>query len=240
MVAPSSFTEPFIMDWVLRKLGDPTVNVELDETQIEDAIHDVLELYQMYKPKEEYVSADYAKGHHLITGPEDNTGVLDVEFVRADYQSYENVEGALLYDPFYFLSAGGISGIDAQTYDLVRHWIEIIRREFGAEEGYVLLDDGTLLLQVPGYFRVSIKWAMPVDSLEDIHRPYQQLFMNLTLAKCRQVLGAIRGKFAQGVPGAGTMIQLDGDYLRTKGETDEATYMDELRRLSPHFLPSLG
>ena len=240
MVAPSSFNEPFIMDWVLRKLGDPTVNVELDETQIEDAIHDVLELYQMYKPKEQYASSSYAKGYHLITGPEDNIGVLHVEFVRSDYQSYENVEGALLYDPFYFLSAGGISGIDVQTYDLVRHWIEVISREFGSEEGYVLLDDGSLLLQVPGDFRVSIMWSMPLDSLADVHRPYQQLFLNLTLAKCRQVLGAIRAKFQQGVPGAGTMVSLDGDYLRSKGETDEEKYTDELRRLSPHFLPSLG
>lgn len=239
MVAPANFTEAFIIDWVKKKLGEPTVAVELDETQVKDCITDVIELFQQYKPKEEYVSATYQRGYHLVEGPDDNMGVLDIEYTRSDYSSYESIEGALLYDPFYFLSAGGISGVDVQTYDLVRHWIEIISREFGSEEGSVLMDDGRLLLQVPGEFKVSIKWAMPT-SLEDIHRPYQQLFLNLVLAKSRQVLGNIRGKFQQGVPGAGTMVSLDGDYHRERGLADEEKYMDELRRLSPHFLPSLG
>ena len=103
MVAPSSFNNPFIIDRIRKRFGAPTVAVELEEPQIEDAIQDVLELFQKYRPKETYVSQSYSKGHHLITGPDNNIGALDVEFVRADYQSYENVEGALLYDPFYFL-----------------------------------------------------------------------------------------------------------------------------------------
>jgi len=81
---------------------------------------------------------------------------------------------------------------------------------------------------------------MPWTGLENLHRPYQQLFLNLTLAKSRQILGHIRGKFAQGVPGAGTMVQLDGEYQREKGAADEEKYTDELIRTSPYFLPSLG
>jgi hypothetical protein len=167
-------------------------------------------------------------------------GVLDVEFVRVDYSSYESIEGALLYDPFYFLSAGGISGIDVQTYDMVRHWTEIISREFGAEEGYYITDEGPVFLQVPGQMNVTLFWADPLDGVCDVKRQYQQLFLNLALAKARQVLGNIRGKFAQGVPGAGGMVSLDGDYQRQKGEQDEAAYTDELIRTSVHFLPSMG
>jgi hypothetical protein len=240
MVAPSGFHEQFIIDWVRKKLGDPTVQVELDETQIKQCIDDVMELFQKYKPKEQYVSQPYARGHFLIDPPEDAIGVLDVEFSRKDYSSYEDIEGALLYDPFYFLSAGGLSGVDVQTYDLIRHWTEIISREFGSEEGSILLDDGRLFIQLPGQFLVSIKWAMPLDSLNDIHRPYQQLFLNLVLAKSRQILGHIRGKYAQGVPGAGGMVQMDGEYQREKGAADEEKFTDELMRISPHFLPTMG
>jgi hypothetical protein len=240
MVTPANFNNTYIIDWVNKKLGAPTVCVELEETHIKQVIDDVIELFQEYRPKELYVAQQYQRGYHLITRPDDAIGVLDVEFVRNDYQSYESIEGALLYDPFYFLSAGGISGIDVQTYDLVRHWTEIISREFGSEEGYILLDDGNLFIQVPGTFDVTFKWAMPWDDLEDIHRPYQQMFLQLTLAKSRQILGHIRNKFPQGVPGAGGMVQLDGDYQLTKGERDEEKYTEELKRISPHFIPSLG
>lgn len=236
----SAFTEQYIRDWVLKALGSPTVNVELEETQIDQKIQDVLELFQKYRPKEYYVSQEYTRGHHYITAPTDAIGVLDVEFVRSDYTSYESTEGALLYDPFYFLSAGGITGMDVQTYDLVRHWIEVISREFGSEEGYILLDDANLFIQVPGQFKVSIKWAMPWDGLEDCHRPYHHLFLNLVLAKCKQILGHIRGKFSQGVPGAGGMVQLDGDYMKQSGAQEEKDLTEELKRISPHFIPSLG
>jgi hypothetical protein len=241
MVAPSCFNDSYIIDWVRKNLGDPTICVELDEVQIKQCIDDVKELFYKYRPKEYYVSQQYARGYHHIIKPEGAMGVLDVEFVRRDYMSYESVEGALLYDPFYFLSAGGLAGMDVQTYDMVRHWLEIISREFGSEEGYVLMDNGDLMIQVPGTFNVSIKWAMPWDNcFEDMHRPYQQLFLELVLAKSRMILGNIRGKFAQGVPGAGTAIQLDGEYQKTKGEQDLATYIEELKRISPHFLPSMG
>jgi hypothetical protein len=241
MVDVATFNETYIIDWVRKKFGDPTVQVELDETQIVQCIDDTIELFQKYRPKEQYTNQQLAKGYYLVDVPSfDAIGVLDVEFVRKEYMSFESIEGALLYDPFYFLSAGGISGIDITTYANVRQWVEIISRLFGAEEGYILLDDGSLFVQVPGTFDVTFKWAMPWDDLTGLHRPYQQIFLNLVLAKSRQILGHIRGKFNQGVPGAGGMIQLDGDYQREKGAADEEKYLDELMRISPHFIPSLG
>ena len=106
MVAPDKFNNVYIIDWVRKKLGDPTVCVELDEVQIVQCIDDTVELFQKYRPREEYTTQQLAKGHYLVDVPSfDAVGVLDVEFVRQDYQSYEAIEGALLYDPFYFLSA---------------------------------------------------------------------------------------------------------------------------------------
>lgn len=244
MVQPASFDETYVIDWVRKKLGDPTIQVELDETQIVQCIDDTFELFQKYKPVEFYDTTQLAKGKYYVDlyndGSVDAIGILDVEFVRMDYQSFEAIEGALLYDPFYFLSAGGISGIDVTMYANVRQWTEIISRLFGAEEGFVPLDDGRVIVQVPGTFNVTFKWAMPWSGYADLHRPYQHLFLNLVLAKSRQILGHIRGKFNQGVPGAGGMVQLDGDYQREKGSVDEEKYLDELMRISPHFLPDFG
>ena len=240
MPTPGQFDEEFIIDWVRKKLGDPTICVELDELQIMQAIDDTRELFQKYQPKVTYASRQYSRGHHLIEKPsEDTIGVLDVEFSRSDYSSYEEIEGALLYDPFYFLSAGGISGIDVTTYDMVRHWTEIISREFGSEEGYILLEDGRLFIQCPGTMNVTILWSEPYDGLCDVHRPYYLLFQQIVLAKSRQILGNIRGKFG-GVPGAGGGVQLDGDYMRQKGEQDEDKFVDELIRSCPFYIPSMG
>jgi len=241
MVVPAKFTITYIRDWINKKLGDPTVCVELDETQVTHVVDDVLELFGKYQPRVTVQSYSAARGHHVLPPPDDDhLGILDVEFVRVDYSTYESIEGALLYDPFYFLSAGGISGIDVQTYDMIRHWTEMISREFGAEEGFYITDEGPIYIQCPGQMNVTMHWARPYDGVCDVKRPYQQLFLKLSLAMARQVLGSIRGKFAQGVPGAGGMVNLDGDYQRQKGEADEEKYTDELMRTSIHFLPSMG
>ena len=240
MPAPSKFTEAWLIDWTRKKLGDPTVCVELDETQIMQCIDDTMELFQKYQPRIYIQPYDAARGYHRIEQPNDITiGVVDVEFVRVDYSNYESIEGALLYDPFYFLSAGGISGIDVQTYDMIRHWTEIISREFGAEEGYMLLDDGRIFIQCPGWMKVNIHWTQTYTGLCDVRRPYYLLFQKLVLAKSRQILGHIRGKFA-GVPGAGGTVQLDGEYQRDKGAMDEERLTDELMRTSLHYLPSMA
>jgi hypothetical protein len=240
MPTPSQFDEGFIIDWVRKKLGDPTVCVELDETTFTQNIDDTLELFQKYQPKLIYDSKQYDRGRYLIEKPqEDAIGVLDVEFSRADYTSYENIEGALLYDPFYFLSAGGISGLDVTTYDLVRHWTEVISREFGAEEGYVLLDDGRVFIQCPGIMNVTIIWSVPYEGLCDVRRAYYLLFQQIVLAKSRQILGNIRAKYA-GVPAAGGVVQMDGEFMRQKGAEEEEKYVDELVRSCPFYIPSLG
>lgn len=241
MVTDAKFNEQYVIDWVKKKLGDPVICVELEETQLTQIIDDVLELFQKYQPKIYIQPYEAARGHHMMALPHDDTiGLVDIEFIRSDYQSYESIEGALLYDPFYFLSAGGITGVDVQTYDLVRHWTEVIAREFGAEEGYLMLDDGRVFIQCPGQMRVTLYWAEPYEGICDVKRPYQQIFLNLALAKSRQVLANIRGKFGQGVPGAGGGITLDAAEQRQRGEAEEEKYTDELMRTSTHFLPSMG
>jgi len=238
MTTPANFTEKYIFDWVKKKLGDPTVNVELDETQIKHCIDDVIELFQKYRPKEYYQGTILSEGYHLVDAPDGSMGVLGVEFNRYESELGSGLED--VFNPFYFISYGGMGGVDIQTYHLMKHWIEVMQRTFGTEEGYELLDDGRVFISVPGEYKVSIMWAMPWTGLEDLHRPYQHLFLNLVLAKSRQVLGQIRGKYGQGVPGAGGQVQLDGEYQRQKGQEDETKYTDELMRISPHFIPSLG
>lgn len=238
MTTPAGFTEKYIIDWVKKKLGDPTINVELDETQIKQSIEDTIELFQKYRPKEYYQSTVLSEGYHLIAAPDGSMGVLDVEFVQSSAD--QGVTAEDVFNPFYFISYGGIGGVDIQTHQLMKHWIEVMQRAFGSEEGYELLDDGRVFITVPGEYKVSIMWAMPWSGLADLHRPYQPLFLNLVLAKCRQILGQIRGKYPQGVPGAGGQVQLDGEYQKTKGQEDETKYTDELMRISPHFIPTLG
>lgn len=240
MPVQSDFTSRFIIDWVYRKLGFPTIAVEVEEPAVLDAIDDTLELFQKYRPKVYEDPRVLTKGRYKLDPPDNTVGLLDVDFMRNDVGTdYQSLEGSLLYDPFYFLSAGGLTGVDVQTYDMTRHWIEIMAREFGAEEGFYELEDYSVLIQIPGNFKVTLFWAMPYDSLADVPRAYQQLFLNLVLAKVRQILGFIRSKYAS-VPGAGGSVQMDGEYLRERGYQDEEKYTQELMRISPHYVPSMG
>lgn len=238
MPSPSDFTEEYLEEYVRTKLGYPVIQVELDDAHIEMAIRDSIELFQKYRPLQYIQGQLMAKGTYLISPPEDSMGVLDIDYSVQNQLDSMSVEAALLYDPFYFISSGAIGGVDIQLYDMTRRWMELVGRVFSAEFDWESTDDG-LFMYIPQTAKVKIVWAMPYDGLSDIRREYQTLFQDLVVAKSRQILGDIRNKYG-GIPGAGTVVQLDGATQKQQGMQEEQTITDELKRISPHYIPSYG
>jgi len=237
MVLPAAFTEAYILDYIKTRLGESVVDVELSEPQIRLCIEDTVELFERHRPRQ-YIQASYLNdGIHEITPPEDNMGVLDVDYTMRSTTDM-SVEAALLYDPFYFISSGAIGGLDIQLYDMTRHWMEIAGRVLSGEFEWEMTDEGLFIL-TPFNVKCRITWAMTYEDLTQLRKEYHPLFLNLVLAKSRQILGSIRSKYA-GVPAAGGMMQLDGEWLREKGAADEEKYVDELMRTSLSYIPSYG
>lgn len=237
---PAKFTDEDIIERVKSRFGYPVVNVELDETQITDAIEDSLEIFQKYRPKVSSNSSSFLnKGVHRLDPPEGHLGLLDVEFIRYDRLDNMSVEANLLHDPFYFISSGAIGGMDVTLYDLTRHWIEIVGREFSAEFDYEYKPDLGLYLFLPADAKVKIEWAMPYGSAEEVPTNYQHLFLKLVTGKSRQILGHIRSKYS-GVPGAGGIVQMDGQEQLIQGRQEEEEAITEMIRISPHYVGFFG
>jgi hypothetical protein len=218
-------------------LGYPTVSIELEDAHILQAIEDTIEEFQKYRPKEYMQCQLLAKGVYIIQPPENSIGLLNIDYSIQQRLDSMSVEANLLYDPFYFISSGAIGGIDIELYDLTRRWMETVGRVFSAEFDYQITDDGLFIFS-PYQVKATILWAMPL-SLDEIRREYQTLFKKLMMAKCKKILGLIRSKYS-GVPAAGGTLQLDGERLRDEGAADEEKFIDELRRTSPHYIPSYG
>jgi len=233
---PSEFTASYIVDWTKRRLGHPTVHVELEDHVYETAVEDTLELFHRYRPKQQIAGSLMDEGVHVVTEPDDNIGLLDIDYTNPEeLQGFGSGFGVW---PIVYGTAWTLGGMETQLLDAYRHWQEMTGRTLGRTFDWEMTDEG-LFVYCPSELRVRITWAMPYDSVSELRREYQQLFLRLVLAKCQQVLGAIRSKYA-GVPAAGGMVQMDGEWLRERGAADEEKYTDELMRISPHFIPSMG
>lgn len=238
MPTREQFTEDYLLEYVKRQLGYPTVNVELTTMQVKDCIEEVVELFNRYLPLTETQGQTLNKGKYVVSQPDSNLGVLDVEFLRRDRLDEYSVESALIYDPFYFISSGSLGGMDPAFYTASRMWLESVGRVFGAEFDYESNDEG-VFLYLPAEANVKIVWAMPYTSLEDIKPEYHSLFKKLTLAKSKQILGEIRRKYA-GVPAASGVVQMNGAELVNEGKAEEDRFTDDLIRVSTHYIPSFG
>lgn len=236
MPIPARFTERYLVDWVKSKLGEPMVQVELDEPQIKDAINDTVDAFQRYRPKQKIEGEILAQGTHVRVGPDNNMGLLDVEWLETDAPG--GLADAFGSQPILYGTAWTLGGVEVQLQVAYEQWRETVAQVFGDSFGYEITDEG-VFIYCPKSLKVRFTWALPYEGLDDVRREYHEIFRKIVLAKSRQVLGAIRSKYA-GVPAAGGMVQMDGEWLREKGAADEEKYTDELMRLSPHYIPSYG
>jgi len=234
-------TEADVKSYVETSLGAPVVRVELDTTHYELSMERTLRDFSRFRPKEVVVGLHAAQGVSLVTYPPTARGLLWVEFLT-DEQTLDgiDIESAMLSNPWAFISTGTPS-VDVFSYELQRHWLEVLGRSFGNEPDYYNdADSKRVYFHCPMAMKVTLTWAAPWADVSEIPGAYDQLFLDLTLAKARQILGQIRGKYS-GVPGASGTIQLDGEYQLRKGETDERELVSELRSLgSGYLVPQVG
>jgi len=140
-----------------------------------------------------------------------------------------NSTGGTNFDPFeaafsniYLLQAGRTGGL--ATWDFFSQYQETIGRVFGSDINF-MWEPSTKKLKIvrrpTAEEDVLIRaWILrPEDVIltDDYTGPWVR---DYALAKCKQMLGAARGKFPAGLVGPGGNVQLDGDQLKAEANAE--------------------
>ena len=234
-------TSSDVQDYISSSLGAPTITVELDQNQYNTVIEATLSSFSTYLPREVVLGYHCPQGVTAMPyGDSSASGVLWVDFTDDD-TTFEgiDIDAAMLSNPWAFISTG-MPSVEIFDYELQRHWLELLGRTFANEPWYHIDDIGEkLLVWCPYAKKVSVTWKVDYTGVEQIKSSHQMLFKNIALAKARQIVGLIRSKYS-GVPGAGSIIQLDGRDMFITGKQDEERLMLELQNKGGYYIPQLA
>ena len=98
---------------------------------------------------------------------------------------------------------------------------------------------GTNIAGDPGSYYVMYRYYEPVG-LDGVIGTHFNWFRRFCLAKSKQVLSRIRGKFSGEVPAPGGRIKLDSSDLAREGREEEERLLTEIRNLVPTVPPIHG
>lgn len=227
-----SFTREYIREWIKRKLGSPTVEVELDEDQIEDCIDDALDEVAPWVVQRQYITLPasecidlseykvaYVINVHKADGSTDAKSQVDV-FNPFSYAVVATRQGFLY------------SQVESMLYNKQMGDVkDNISFKFIANKLY--LDVG-----YPTATMVTIEYSPQItdvgvlDKDDEDSRLYRKFVKRFALAYARATLVNIRGKYTI----SGAPAELDADRQDARSDSDLADLRQELKdTVSTHF-----
>lgn len=222
-----------IVKYVRRSLGEPTIQVELDDDTIKETIPQAIGVYGTYKPVEKMGQLNVLAGQqkYILTAAQVGKGII--EWFKPD-----PMRGAISLEEFdVFKYHSFMPNLDPGDFYMERVWWKEVRASAGSDDDiFIHIDptDGSATLLVnpipsASYALVYIYVVNP--TLQEIPQSDDDWIKDYVLAMSMEILGRIRSKF-RGVQGAETGIEMDGDDLKATGK--------EMRTLMEEYLKDRG
>jgi len=168
-------TRQDLRDYILRQLGFPVVNVELDSTQLEDCINDAIYEFIPYA-----YSASEQRYFILEVAPGDNSFEFDFPVLAVTNAKAQNsIESPSASGDLFTMNQfvaidimrGGMGKIDLLTYELTMQMVETMKFYFDS----VLAFDYNTISNTIHLFnkfdyptKIMIEYYRPIDITEDI------------------------------------------------------------------------
>jgi hypothetical protein len=223
----ASVDEDAIVKYVRRALGEPTIQVELEDDTILEMIPQAVGVYGTYKPVEKLGQINILSGQQKYNLTPEQVGKGIIEWFKPDM-----MQGAISLEEFdVFKYHTHVPNLDPGDYYLERVWWKEVRSVAGSDDDifiHINPTDGTATLYVtpiPSDSYVLVYIYVVDPTLREIPQSDDDWIKDYVLAMCMEVLGRIRSKF-RGVQGAETGIEMDGDELKAKG-AEMRTMMEE-------------
>ena len=239
--------------WLKRSLGSGVVVVELCQDHFEDSFADAIRWYVGRKGIKRRAMANILSGVQEYSMPEDTDEVLEVWFpgVQIDIIAAVNPYAFIDIDqlPVAMQSVTGTPGgsFYGSLHQILAH-AETARRVVGSEPAWEYFKDTNVLHVTPRSQRgglAIVRYASttlgcdapvppattPVNDFAKIRVRHRELILRYALAKIKERLGRVRGKYTE-LPSAGGTKSLDGDTLLSESREEVTTLNAEIMELN--------
>jgi hypothetical protein len=223
-----------LFQWILRRLGGLVWKVELCKPHVDDAIEQGKRWFAAKKGSKQLFEFDVQSSVNVydleaISDCQIDT-VLDVAFAQ------NKLDLSLVFSPFtlleekipYDVFASGGSGGLYSSYVQALGYIEVAKRVLSAELEWWQEGSSLFIAPIPADARkIVILAKVNTVNLQSLNERDHDLVKRYALAKAREDLAFIRGKFGD-YPGAQSTITLNWDALLEASRTEIEKLEEEI------------
>lgn len=225
-------TEPELKQWIVRRLGGPVACVELDDSQLEDAIGEARQWFAAKKGVDRDITLDLFSGQVEYTMPEDCDAVIDVAFqvspldISLIFAPHIIADEKIPYNAFAAPSSAGLYSSLVQSLQ----YVEMAKKILNAERNWLYFPHKNILLLLPnpkGGGKAFVEYKSSCITLEHLPARDQEFIRRYALAWAKHDLGMIRTKYSSW-PTAQGQTQLNGTMLIDQAVKEMEKLEDQL------------
>lgn len=230
-----------VKDYVLLTLGAPRIKVELDSQQLDLAVDQAMMIFEEYAGREYY---DYytfltTPGKSVYKMPDDVGMIREVVYKKEGTFGFQasDLDGAIPIE--YYYPGGAYSSISGGLIDPIQpiwgragEWVQYKQYEqmfsrlssnIGSWEWVAGMNHVKLYPVPHSVSKVAVHYLQKCKDWPQVNQAMQEG----ALAYAMIMLGHIRGKYSN-PPGPQNGMQLDGEYMKTKGWELKEKWQEDL------------
>jgi hypothetical protein len=245
-----------LIERIKRRLGYPTVKVELDVATIADHIDYARQRWIKWAvgnaTQEFYFTVMLSAGQTMYPCPSNTTEIIGYSSETAGtIHTLFTMENYLYNQGMYdqLLMRGASSGYTLISYHIARDFLDTVKRYVVDAYSYIyhpytnmieiqppppsggsIQMDDQLIYNTPGF--ILIRGYKAEGTEDDVYS--SMWIVDFATAMCKLTLGRIRAKFASFTSIGNTGLALDGDQLISEGTADIEKLEEQLRMEEPH------
>jgi hypothetical protein len=221
-----------IKDFVLARLGYPTVRVELTDFQLESCIEEAISKLEYHAPQfmTQYAVFDTSAGINVYELPPEIVNNLTDVWYKRNLFTFGASPGSLEYDfaIMFFTNTGLFNNYNVGQYLLMQMYLKQISKVLGQGTSWNVINNKYLqLFPVPGHNESVILEFRGIDA-STLHPAYKNWIQRYSLCVAKEILGRVRSKYSQ-LPGPGGGTRLDGEALLMEAREEKQLLLEELQ-----------
>lgn len=225
--------EESIKDYILAKLGHPTVKVELTNMQIRICIEEAISRLDYHAPQwnTQYAVFNASAGINVYELPAVVINNLTDVWYRRNLFTLGATPGSLEYDfaIMFFTNTGLFNNYNVGQYLLMQMYLKQIRKVLGQATSWNIINGKYLqLFPVPDIQNDPVILEFRALDANTMLPAMKNWIQRFACAKAKEILGRVRGKFAV-LPGPNGGTKLDGEQLTIESKEESVLLLDELR-----------
>lgn len=223
--------EETIKDFILARLGHPTVRVELTDYQIQTCIDEAITKLEYFSPQwmTQYAVFETTDGINMYELPPEVINNLTNVWYKKSLFTLGATPGSLEYDfaIMFFTNTGLFNNYNVSQYLQMQMYLKQIAKVLGQGSSWNIINGKFLQIHpVPSVGESVILEFRGIDS-NTIHPAYKNWLQRYSLAVSKEILGRVRGKY-KNLPGPSGGSQLDGDTLLGEAKEEKQQLIEEL------------